>query len=139
MPIPHDTIDKLEETFHALSDIGARLTEEQWKSPTDLPGWTVQDNYAHLIGTERMRQGLPATDRRATGAREDLLVLVLEDMLLHLLVHQEGRVTDLLHANAAEHLPHDHLDVLVVDENALQAVNLLDLVHEPSRELALAP
>ena len=31
-----------------------------------------------------------------------------------------------------------HLDVLVVDADALQAVDLLDLVHEPGRELLLA-
>jgi uncharacterized protein (TIGR03083 family) len=62
VPIPHDTIDKLEETYRALSAIGADLTEEQWKSPSDLPGWTVQDNLSHLIGTERMLEGLPGPD-----------------------------------------------------------------------------
>jgi uncharacterized protein (TIGR03083 family) len=33
------------------------LTEEQWKLPTDCPGWSVQDNVAHMIGTERMLLG----------------------------------------------------------------------------------
>lgn len=32
---------------------------------TDLPGWSVQDNLSHLIGIERMMQGLAATDHRA--------------------------------------------------------------------------
>jgi uncharacterized protein (TIGR03083 family) len=65
MAIPTDTVDKLDETFHALSELGAGLTEAQWKTPTDLPGWTVQDNLSHLIGTERMLQGLARTDHRA--------------------------------------------------------------------------
>jgi uncharacterized protein (TIGR03083 family) len=33
------------------------LTEEQWALPTDCPGWSVQDNVAHMIGTERMLLG----------------------------------------------------------------------------------
>ena len=33
------------------------LTTEQWASPTDCPGWSVQDNVAHMIGTERMLAG----------------------------------------------------------------------------------
>jgi uncharacterized protein (TIGR03083 family) len=68
VPIPTDTIDKLEQTFHAISTLGAGLTEQQWKTHTDLPGWTVQDNLAHLIGTERSLQGLPASDHRPAQA-----------------------------------------------------------------------
>ena len=33
------------------------LTDEQWARPTDCPGWSVQDNVAHMIGTERMLLG----------------------------------------------------------------------------------
>jgi uncharacterized protein (TIGR03083 family) len=65
MAIPTDTIDKLEQTFGAISALGAGLTEQQWKTATDLPGWTVQDNLSHLIGTERSLQGMPGTDHRA--------------------------------------------------------------------------
>ena len=65
-------------------------------------------------------------------------VLALEDVLLDLLVDEEVGVADVLDAHAAQHLTNDDLDVLVVDADALQAVNLLDFVHEPSRELLLA-
>lgn len=58
--IPIETIDKLEAIWHSVSALGAGLDERQWKLPTDLAGWSVQDNLAHLIGTERMLQGLPA-------------------------------------------------------------------------------
>jgi len=61
MTIPHDTIAKLDETYRSISRLGASLDETQWKLPTDLPGWTVQDNLAHLIGTERSLQGLGTT------------------------------------------------------------------------------
>jgi uncharacterized protein (TIGR03083 family) len=58
--IPTDTIDKLETIWRSVSELGGRLDESQWKLPTDLAGWTVQDNLAHLIGTERRLQGLSA-------------------------------------------------------------------------------
>ena len=63
--IPTDTIDKLEATWRSLSALCAGLDEAQWKLPTDLPGWTVQDNLAHLIGIERVLEGLPTTGHRA--------------------------------------------------------------------------
>lgn len=63
--IPTDTIDKLDAIFASLSALGAQLSEEQWKTPTQLPGWTVQDNYSHMIGTERTMEGLPSTPHRS--------------------------------------------------------------------------
>ena len=39
-----------------------QLSEAEWKRPTDLPGWTVQDNLSHIIGTERMMRGEPAPE-----------------------------------------------------------------------------
>ncbi len=63
--IPTDTINILEECWRSLSSLGAPLTEAEWKTATDLPGWSVQDNLSHLIGIERMMQGLAGTDHRA--------------------------------------------------------------------------
>ena len=63
--IPTDTIDKLEETWSSISQLGAQLTESQWKTPTALPGWSVQDNLSHLVALERHLQGMPGTDHRA--------------------------------------------------------------------------
>jgi uncharacterized protein (TIGR03083 family) len=63
--IPTETIDKLETIWRSVSALGAELHESDWKLPTDLPGWTVQDNLAHLIGTERRLQGLPSAQTPA--------------------------------------------------------------------------
>lgn len=62
--IPTTTIDTLVGCWHSLSDLGAGLSEAQWKTATDLPGWSVQDNLSHLVGIERTLQGLPATTHR---------------------------------------------------------------------------
>lgn len=63
--MPTKTIDTLEACWHSLSELGAALTEAEWKTATDLPGWSAQDNLSHLIGIERMMQGLAATEHRA--------------------------------------------------------------------------
>ncbi len=46
-----------EEVWGDTAALCDALTEEQWALPTDCPGWTVQDNVAHMIGTERMLSG----------------------------------------------------------------------------------
>ncbi len=63
--IPTDLIDKLEHTWRATSEFCATLTEAQWKTPSQLPGWSVQDLLSHLVGTERALEGLESTTHRA--------------------------------------------------------------------------
>lgn len=53
------TVDKLGLVWASISALCRDLTEEQWKTATECPGWTVQDQISHLIGTERMLGGKP--------------------------------------------------------------------------------
>ena len=53
------------EALNSLTELCEPFTDEQWKTSTDCPGWTVQDNISHLIGIERMLLGKPATEHRA--------------------------------------------------------------------------
>ena len=55
--------------YDALSDLCSRLADEDWTTPTCLPGWTVKDVLSHIVGTELMLSGeeppqidLPAYD-----------------------------------------------------------------------------
>jgi uncharacterized protein (TIGR03083 family) len=50
-------IDLLRQTWDDVVALCGDLRDDQWKQPTDLPGWSVQDNIAHMIGTEMMLQG----------------------------------------------------------------------------------
>lgn len=59
------TVDKLAIVWASISALCRDLTEEQWKTATECPGWTVQDQISHLIGTERMLGGKPESDHRA--------------------------------------------------------------------------
>jgi uncharacterized protein (TIGR03083 family) len=57
-----DLVDRLEEVWMSLDAACADLTEEQWKTPTDLPGWSVQDNLVHISAIESSILGRPAPD-----------------------------------------------------------------------------
>jgi uncharacterized protein (TIGR03083 family) len=57
-----ELVDRLEEVWASIDSMCANLTEEQWKTPTDLPGWSVQDNVVHISGTESSILGRPAPD-----------------------------------------------------------------------------
>jgi uncharacterized protein (TIGR03083 family) len=55
-------VDRLAEEWASLDALCDDLTEDEWKTPTDLPGWTVQDCLSHVIGVERMLLGDPQPD-----------------------------------------------------------------------------
>ncbi|WP_328391236.1 maleylpyruvate isomerase family mycothiol-dependent enzyme [Nocardia sp. NBC_00416] len=58
-----DTPDHLELTallsgqFDALADLVSGIGEDQWRTISPLPGWTVFDVLAHVVGTESMLLG----------------------------------------------------------------------------------
>jgi uncharacterized protein (TIGR03083 family) len=68
MSVPHDTIVALGQCFSSLTELCETLSESEWKVATDCPGWSVQDNLSHLIGIERMLEGLPPTTHKAAPA-----------------------------------------------------------------------
>ena len=55
-------IDSLDAVWQSIVDLGDQLSESEWKRPTDLPAWSVQDNVSHIIGTERDMRGEPTPD-----------------------------------------------------------------------------
>jgi uncharacterized protein (TIGR03083 family) len=57
-----DLTDKLEAVWTSLDGLCSGLTDEQWATPTECPGWDVKDNISHIIGTEAMLLGRPAPD-----------------------------------------------------------------------------
>jgi uncharacterized protein (TIGR03083 family) len=47
----------LAETWASLAGVGLGLEAGEWGRPTACPGWSVQDQFSHLIGIERMLLG----------------------------------------------------------------------------------
>ncbi len=78
-------IELLTVVWDSLIELGADLDEVQWKTPSELPGWTVQDNLSHIIGTERMMQGDPTPDNQP--ARTDHIANPIGEMNEHWVEH----------------------------------------------------
>jgi uncharacterized protein (TIGR03083 family) len=53
------TIEGLREVWASLGGLLGELTDDEWNLPTPLPGWSVHDNVAHIVGTEAMLAGEP--------------------------------------------------------------------------------
>lgn len=59
-------IDLLSAEWSAIDDLCQDLSDEEWATATDCPGWTVRDQVSHMIGTERMLAGDSAPAAPAT-------------------------------------------------------------------------
>ncbi len=44
--------------WHDIDSLTSGFSDAQWQEPTPLPGWTVRDVVAHIVGTESMLQGV---------------------------------------------------------------------------------
>jgi uncharacterized protein (TIGR03083 family) len=68
MPRPVTELDKsdvlsgLFGTWDCLDRLLTGLSEDEWRSPTPLPGWSVHHVVAHIVGTESMLHGLSTPD-----------------------------------------------------------------------------
>ena len=57
-----ELVDALDDVWRSIDELGAGLTEEEWKRETELPGWSVQDNLVHISAIESMSLGRPWVD-----------------------------------------------------------------------------
>lgn len=55
-------VTALEQTWSGLASVCADLSEEEWHQPSELPGWTVKDIVAHIVGVEVFLLGEPYPD-----------------------------------------------------------------------------
>ncbi|MGI8846952.1 MAG: maleylpyruvate isomerase family mycothiol-dependent enzyme [Candidatus Dormibacteria bacterium] len=62
------TIDLLEGTWKSIGQLCHGLDEQRSRLATDCPGWTVRDQIAHVIGSERGMRGEAPPDVEVTTA-----------------------------------------------------------------------
>lgn len=62
MPTDAELIDLLDQVWASMAELGDELGEGDWKTPTDVPGWTVQDNLVHIAAMEWRLLGRPDPD-----------------------------------------------------------------------------
>jgi uncharacterized protein (TIGR03083 family) len=66
--VSEPTIERLDEVWADVATLCDGLSVEQWATATDCPGWSVHDNVAHMIGTERMLLGeQPGSETAGAG------------------------------------------------------------------------
>jgi uncharacterized protein (TIGR03083 family) len=86
-----DVLDGLFAVWDEIDSVLAGLSEDQWHAQSPLPGWTVHDVTAHVIGTESMLQGVPTPEaeidvstlehvRNDIGAMNERWVRTLRDV-----------------------------------------------------------
>ncbi|MDA0263549.1 MAG: maleylpyruvate isomerase family mycothiol-dependent enzyme [Chloroflexi bacterium] len=59
-------VDLMEHVWRSIDSLCSPLSESQWKTPTDCPGWSVQDQVSHLVGAESSILGNPRPDHTPT-------------------------------------------------------------------------
>ena len=52
MTADQELVDRLDEVWTSIDAVGGALGEAEWKLETECPGWTVQDQVAHLAHIE---------------------------------------------------------------------------------------
>ncbi|GBE66226.1 hypothetical protein MFM001_26880 [Mycobacterium sp. MFM001] len=62
-----DVLAGLFASWDALDRLLAGLSEEQWRTPTPLPGWDVHAVVAHIVGTESALSGAPTPEADVSG------------------------------------------------------------------------
>ena len=76
MSTDQDLVDRLDEVWTSIDELGAELSDADWELPTECPGWSVQDQLAHLAHIEGRLLGRPRPGPRAprrSAAREELV------------------------------------------------------------------
>jgi uncharacterized protein (TIGR03083 family) len=54
-----ELVDRLDEVWTSIDGLVSDLTADEWARPTEVPGWSVQDNLVHLTAIEAMLLGRP--------------------------------------------------------------------------------
>ena len=55
-------VDLMETVWQSIAALCADFTPEQWATATECPGWAVQDQISHLVGSECRLLGRPAPE-----------------------------------------------------------------------------
>jgi uncharacterized protein (TIGR03083 family) len=54
-----ELVDRLDEVWTSIEGFAPDLSDDEWARPTEVPGWSVQDNLVHLTAIESMLLGRP--------------------------------------------------------------------------------
>ncbi|GAA5153926.1 maleylpyruvate isomerase family mycothiol-dependent enzyme [Pseudonocardia eucalypti] len=91
-------VDNLGEEWASLAALLGELADADWRAPSVLPGWSVQDVVAHMIGTESWLDGQtppePAEDPMGLPHVRNQIAAMNERWVLSIRPEEPGRVLD---------------------------------------------
>ncbi len=64
----HDLVAKQELVWRSIEQLCSAFSGQDWKRPTDCPGWSVQDQLSHLVGTESSLLGRREPEHTPPGS-----------------------------------------------------------------------
>ena len=70
-----ELVDNMERVWSSIAGLASTFSETDWKTVTDCPGWSVQDQLSHLAGSESRLLGRPApvnTHEGQTHVKNDI-------------------------------------------------------------------
>ena len=67
MPTDQELVDHLESVWSSMAELGEVLGDSDWGRSTEVPGWTVQDNLAHITAFEWVLLGRTPPEHRPPG------------------------------------------------------------------------
>jgi uncharacterized protein (TIGR03083 family) len=87
-------IDAFEQTSRSMVTLGGDLAEADWERPTECPGWSVKDQYSHILGVERWLLGTVSDGDPRTVGNTALDVEALRSRPPAAIVDELGEVVD---------------------------------------------
>lgn len=69
MPSDQELVELLAAVWGSIAEFGRTLAEAEWRLPTEVPGWSVQDNLAHITALEWRLLGRPDPEHEVSGDR----------------------------------------------------------------------
>lgn len=72
-------IDAFEQTAQSMLALGDSLAAADWERATECPGWSVKDQYSHILGIERWLLGDTDDGEKRTAANTALDVEAYRD------------------------------------------------------------
>ncbi|MCP5025777.1 MAG: maleylpyruvate isomerase family mycothiol-dependent enzyme [Actinomycetia bacterium] len=61
-PTPTELVDIVEDVLTHTLALGRQLSEEEADTATDCPGWTVRDQFSHIVGLGQLLEGAAAPE-----------------------------------------------------------------------------
>jgi hypothetical protein len=57
-----DIVANMARVWETIMTLGVPSIEHEWQTPTDCPAWSVQDQVAHMLGSELRLLGRAAPE-----------------------------------------------------------------------------